>query len=207
MSLLKTVMANYKDDKIKTFLDQSYDRLPSNARGYGEFDYAVPNGYALDHLTYRFSTFFDFFDTEVTRMLQVLNDPNVVITVFGDPDLIRKITPTQYTYQTPSSIGPVELDYTRTVVTSDKRVYQFIGSDKLRWNDNLVVILCPRNSNRVIYRIYDYQMYISNEIRNIQNPALPNIYAFERFLVDEFQPVQSRIKILNRDGRRSSETP
>lgn len=207
MSLLKTVMANYKDDKIKAFLDQSYDRLPAPARGYGEFDYAVPNGYALDHLTYRFSTFFDFFDTEVTKMLQVLNDPNVVITVFGDPDLIRKITPTQYTYQTPSSIGPVELDYTRTVVTSDKRVYQFIGSDKLRWNDNLVVILCPRNSNRVIYRIYDYQMYISNEIRNIMNPALPNVYAFDRFLVDEFQPVQTRIKILNRSGRRESQTP
>lgn len=208
MSLFKTVMANYKDDKIRQYLDESYDRLPGYARGYGEFDYAVPEGYALDHVEHRYKTFFDFFDTEVTRMLQVLNDPNMVVTVFGDPDLIRKITPTEYSYQTPNSIGPVELDYKRTVVTSDKRIYQFIGSDKLRWTDQLICILCPRNSNRVTYRIYDYQMYVSNEIRNISNPALPAIHAFERWLINEYQPVQTRVKILNRDGkRRAVETP
>lgn len=204
MSLFKTALANYKDDKIRQYLDKSYDRLPDNARGYGEFDYAVPEGYALDHVEYRYKVFFDFFDSEVTRMLQVLNDPNMVITVFGDPDLIRKITPIEYSYQTPSSIGPVELDYKRTVTTSDKRVYQFIGSDKLRWTDQLIVILCPRNSDRVTYRIYDYQMYVSNEIRNAANPTLPAIHAFERWLINEYQPVQTRITIKNRTGRRAN---
>ena len=205
MSLMKTTLANYKDDKIKQYLDESYDRLPDRARGYMEFEYAPPTGYALDPLTWRHSMFFDAFDTEVTRMLQSLNDPNMVITVFGDPDLIRKITPTSYSYTTPANIGPVELDYKRTVVTSDKRVYQFIGSDKLRWNDSLIVILMPHNSNRVTYRIYDYQMYVSNELRNAQNPALPAITAFERWLIDEYQPVQSRICVLNRSGLRSSQ--
>ena len=151
--------------------------------------------------------FFDAFDSEVTRMLQVLNDPNMVITVFGDPDLIRKITPVEYTYQTPSSIGPVELDFKKTVVTSDKRVYSMVGSDKLRWNDELIIILSPRNSNRVTYRIYDYQMYVSNEIRNIANPALPSVHAFERWLIDEYQPIQSRCRILNRTGMRQAQTP
>lgn len=204
MSLFKTALANYKDDKIRQFLDESYDRLPDRARGYGEFDYAVPEGYALDHVEHRYKTFFDFFDTEVTKMLQVLNDSNMVVTVFGCPDLIRKITPTEYHYQTPSSIGPVDLDFKRTVVTSDKRIYQFIGSDKLRWTDELVCILCPRNSMRVTYRIYDYQMYISNEIRNVSNPTLPAIHAFERWHIAEYQPVQSRVKILNRDGRKKA---
>lgn len=202
MSLLKTVLTNYKDDMIRMHLDQSYDTLPDRAKGYGTFDYAVPEGYALDHVEYRYKTFFDFFDTEVTNMLYVLNDPNMVITVFGDPNLIRKITPTTYSYQTPPSIGPVELDYKRTVVTSDNRVYQFIGSDKLRWTDQLVCILCPRNSERVTYRIYDYQMYVSNEIRDPANPALPAITAFERWHFKEYQPVQTRIKILNSNGRR-----
>lgn len=202
MSLLKTTMANYKDDKIKQYLDESYDRMDERSRGYMEFDYAPPVGYALDPLTWRHSMFFDAFDTEVTRMLQVLNDPNMVVTVFGDPDLIRKITPTEYSYTTPSNIGPVELDYKRTVVTSDKRVYQFIGSDKLRWNDELIVLLMPRNSNRVTYRIYDYQMFVSNEIRNAINPALPAVSCFERFKIDEYQPVQSRCRVLNRSGMR-----
>lgn len=149
--------------------------------------------------------FFDAFDSEVTRMLQVLNDPNMVITIFGDPDLVRKITPIEYTYTSPSSIGPVDLDFKRTVVTSDKRIYQFIGSDKMRWNDTLVVLLMPHNSNRVTYRIYDYQMYVSNELRNVQNPALPAVTAFERFLVDEYQPVQSRVQIINRSGIRKGQ--
>lgn len=205
MSMLKTTLANYKDDKIKQYLDDSYDRLDDRSRGYMEFDYAPPTGYALDPLTWRHSMFFDAFDTEITRMLQVLNDPNMVITIFGDPDLIRKITPVEYSYTTPNSIGAVDLDYKRTVVTSDKRIYQFIGSDKLRWNDTLIVLLMPHNTNRVTYRIYDYQMYVSNEIRNAANPTLPAVTAFERFLIDEYQPVQSRVKIQNRSGLKKSQ--
>lgn len=205
MSMLKTTLANYKDDKIKQYLDDSYDRLDDRSRGYMEFDYAPPTGYALDPLTWRHSMFFDAFDTEITRMLQVLNDPNMVITIFGDPDLIRKITPVEYSYTTPNSIGAVDLDYKRTVVTSDKRIYQFIGSDKLRWNDTLIVLLMPHNTNRVTYRIYDYQMYVSNEIRNAANPTLPAVTAFERFLIDEYQPVQSRVKIQNRSGLHKSQ--
>ena len=205
MSLLKTTLASYKDDKIKQFLDEDYEVMPARCRGYGEFDYAPPIAYALDPLTWRHSMFFDFFDTEVTRMLQVLNDPNMVITIFGDPDLVRKITPVEYSYTTPSSIGPVDLDYKRTVVTSDKRVYQFIGSDKMRWNDTLIVILTPRNSNRVCYRIYDYQLYVSNELRNAMNPALPAVTCFERFKLQSYQAVQHRIKILNRSGMRPAQ--
>ena len=172
-----------------------------------EFDYAPPAQYALDPLTWRYTMFFDAFDTEVTRMLQVLNDPNMVVTIFGDPDLVRKITPVQYDYQTPSSIGPVELDFKKTVVTSDKRVYQFIGSDKMRWSNEMIAILSPRNSNRVTIRIYDYQMYVSNEIRNIANPALPALHAFERWLIDSYQPVMSKINIKNRSGLRAAQTP
>nr|DAQ69643.1 MAG TPA: Structural protein [Caudoviricetes sp.] len=207
MSLLKTTLANYKDDKILQFLENDYETMPERCRGYGEFDYAPPTGYALDPLTWRHSMFFDFFDTEVTRMLQVLNDPNMVVTIFGDPDLIRKITPVEYTYQAPSSIGPVDLDYTRTIKTSDKRVYQYIGSDKMRWRDDFIVLLTPRNSNRITYRIYDYQLYVSNEIRNAANPALPAVTCFERFKLQAYQAVQYRVKILNRNGMRPATTP
>jgi hypothetical protein len=45
-------------------------------------------------------------------------------------------------------------------------------------------------------------MYVSNEIRNAKNPALPALHAFERFLFKEYQPVQGRVKILNRSGLR-----
>lgn len=200
MSLIRLVLGNYKDDKIKQHLDNSFITMPEENKFATTFDFAPRNGYALDHVEWRYKTFMDYLDSVVTGLLQVLNDPNMTISIFGAPELIRKITPTEYTYTTPSNVGPIDLDFCKTVVTSDKRVYQFVSSDKLRGNSNLIIILCPRNSERIIYRIYDYQMYISNEIRNYQNPSLPAIHAFERWKFVEYQPVQGRIKILNPTG-------
>ena len=200
MSLIRLALGNYKDDKIKQALDESFITMPEENKFASTFDFAPRANYALDHVEWRYKTFMDYFDSVVTGLMQVLNDPNMTISIFGSPDLIRKITPTQYTYVTPSNVGPIDLDFVKTVVTSDKRVYQFVSSDKLRGNANLIVVLNPRNSERIIYRIYDYQMYISNEIRNYENPALPAIHAFERWKFVEYQPVQARIKILNPTG-------
>ena len=200
MSMFKTVMENYKDDKIKRELDKSFATMPETDKIEANFDFAPREGYALDHVEWRHKTFFDALDTHVTELLQVLNDPNMTVSIFGRPDLIRKITPTEYTYQTPSSIGPVELDFVKTVVTSDKRSYHFVSSQKLKGSNELIVILCPRNTDRIIYRIYDYQMYVSNEIRNASLHTLPSIHAYERYKFVAYQPVQARINILNPTG-------
>lgn len=201
MSMTKTALSEYKDMKIKRFLDEDYMRMDERTSFQGSFDFAPPEGYALDWVTFRQATFMDYLDDYVTKMLQVLNDPNMTVTIYGDPRIVRKITPTEYTYQTPQAIGPVVLDYTQTVVdTKDQRVYNFVGSDKLRNTNELMIILNPRNSERICYRIYDYQLYISNEIRNIANPALPAIHAFERWKIIGYQPVQGRINIVNPSG-------
>ena len=201
MSLYKTAMANYKDDTIKRGLDESFVKLNPRVKSQGSFDFAPRDGFALDHVEWRSRTFMDYLDDFVTVMLQVLNDPNMTISIVGDPRIVRKITPKEYSYTAPSSIGPVELDYTQTIVnSSDKRVYNFVGSDKMRGTNELMVILNPRNSERIVYRLYDYQMYVSNEIRNAANPALPALHAFERFKLVEYQPVQGRIQILNPSG-------
>lgn len=200
MSMLKIGMENYKDDTIKEKLDNSFVTMPNDQKISATFDMAPREGYALDHVEWRHKTFFDALDTHVTDLLSVLNDPNMVVTIFGRTDLIRKITPTEYTYQSPSAIGPVELDFVKTVVTSDKRVYQFISSQKMKGSNELIIVLCPRNTERIIYRIYDYQMYVSNEVRNAANPTLPAIHAFERWKFVEYQPVQGRITVLNPTG-------
>ena len=203
LGMFKTVLGNYKDDRIHHELDQSFLTMPKANKFSETFDFAPPEGYALDFVEWRHKTFMDALDNYATYLIQVLNDPNVTISVIGAPNIIRKITPTEYTYQSPSSIGPVEIDYTRTVVTSDKRVYNFISSDKMRNNQNLIILLNPRNSDRVIYCIYDYQLYLSNEIRNNQMYTLPAVHAFERFKLVAYQPVQGRLRILNQTGMRS----
>ena len=203
MSMTKTVLSEYKDMKIKRQLDESYQEMDERTSFAGEFDFAPTEGYALDWVTFRAATFMDYLDDLVTQMLQVLNDPNMTVTIYGDPRIVRKVTPSEYAYQAPANIGPVTLDYTQTIVnTKDHRVYNFVGSDKLRNTNELMIILNPRNTERIVYRLYDYQMYISNEIRNSSNPSLPSIHAFERFLMKEYCPVQGRIDILNSSGLR-----
>lgn len=205
MSMTKTVLSEYKDMKIKRQLDESYQEMDERTSFAGEFDFAPTEGYALDWVTFRAATFMDYLDDLVTQMLQVLNDPNMTVTIYGDPRIVRKVTPSEYAYQAPANIGPVTLDYTQTIVnTKDHRVYNFVGSDKLRNTNELMIILNPRNTERICYRIYNYQMYISNEIRNAANPSLPAIHSFERWLLKSYQPVQSRIKILNPSGKRAA---
>ena len=201
MELIKTTLGEYKDMTIKRKVDEIYNRLDERTSFAEEFDFAPRSDYALSHVEWRHATFMDFLDDLVTRMLQCLNDPNVTVSLIGDPRIIRKITPKEYSYVAPANIGPVTLDYTQTIVNmSDKRVYNFIGSDKMRNTNEITVILNPHNSERIMIRIYDYQLYVSNEVRNIANPALPAIHAFERFIVKDYQPILSKIKILNPSG-------
>ena len=200
MSLFKTALGNYKDDKIHQYLDESFKRLDTRSKNYTSYNFAPRAGYYGDHIEWRRNTFMEHLDRHVLQLTYALNDPNMVVTIFGNPDIINRITPVDYTYQTPAQIGPMELDFQKTVVTSHKRVYQFVSSDKMRDTDELIVILCPRGTERITYRIYDYQMYISNEIRNANNPALPAIHTFERWKMVEYQPVQGRINILNPSG-------
>ena len=206
LEMIKTVLGNYKDDKIKQFIDDTYNRLDERTSFAESFDFAPRDEYALSHVEWRQATFMDFLDDFATRMLQVLNDPNMTISIVGDPRIVRKLTPKDYSYQAPGNIGPVTLDYTQTIVNmSDKRVYNFVGSDKMRNTNELMVILNPRNSERICLRIYDYQLYVSNEIRNINNPALPAVHAFERFKTVAYQPVLGKVAILNPSGLRAGE--
>ena len=202
MSLMKTSLAEYKDMSIKKKLDESFKTMDARSKRYTSYDWAPREGYHGDHVDWRYHTFMDFFDMSMDPLFQVLNDPNMSVTIYGDPTIIRRIAPSAeiFNYQAPANIGPVQLDYQHTVVTANGRVYNFIGSDKLRGNTELIVVLCPTSTDRIVYRIYDYQMYLGNEIRNSQNQNLPNLCAFERWKFKEYQPVQGRVKILHPTG-------
>ena len=202
MSMIKDVLENVKDDDIKENLDESFTRLDDDHKLARTVDFAPRQGYYSDHLEWLQKTFMNTLDQFVTGLLTVLRDPNMQICIIGRPNIIKQITPVEYSYATPANIGPIELDFKKTVVTSDKRVYNFISSDKLFGNDNLIVLLIPKNSNRIVYRLYDYQMYISNEIRDAANPSLPALTAFQRYKFFEYQPVQGRLFVANPTGLR-----
>lgn len=204
MSMMRLVLLHWKDDSILEDLNQSFLTMPESDKVTFAFDWAPPLNFAGTPTEWREAEFFNRIDMAVTQMLQVLNDENMTVLVIGRPDLIRRLVPTQVSYTTPSNIGPVELDFKRTVVTSEKRVYNFISSQKLRNNNNLIMLLIPRNSMRITYKVIDYQMYLSNEIRDTEQYQLPSMTAFERWLFLQYQPVQGRMQIMNPTGLREN---
>ena len=203
MSMIRVVLENVKDDDIRNFLDDSFVNLDNDHRLAKTIDFSPRQGYHDTHLRWMQETILSTLDHFVTGLLTVLRDPNMQINIIGRPDIIRTITPIEYTYATPDSVGPIELDFKKTVVTSDKRVYNFLSSEKMRGLDYLYVLLIPKNSNRIVYRLYDYQMYISNEIRTASDPQLPALTAFQRYLPYQLQPVQGRLFVANPDGLNS----
>ena len=72
----------------------------------------------------------------------------------------------------------------------------------MRNNNNLIILLTPHNSMRVMYKLFDYQFYVSNEIRAVENVYLPAVTAFERYKLIQYQPVQGRLTIVNPRGLR-----
>lgn len=205
MAMYKDVLGTHKDDTIRAFLDNSFEGLDVSQKVDSKFDFAPRVDYALDPITWRAATFFDHLDSIVTQLLTVLNDSNMTITVIGRPDIIRKVIPTEYSYTSPQNIGPVALEYSKTVFTSSNRIYQFASSQKLNKGsdpNDIHIYLKPRGSERIIYMLYDYQFYVSNEIRNAANHALPAIHAFDRYLPMQYQPVQGKIEIINPSGSR-----
>ena len=203
MGMIKDVLENVKDDDIKEQLDESFLRLDDDHKVAKTYDMAPPTNYMHTYVEYNQTVFMRQLDQIITGLLTILRDPNMQISIIGRPAIIRDLTPVEYTYTTPSSVGPVDLDFKKTVVTSDKRVYNFISSDKMWGNDNLIILLVPKNTNRIVYRLYDYQMYISNEIRDAENPQLPALTAFQRYKFFEYQSVQGRLYIANAAGLRS----
>lgn len=199
MSTIKDIMINYKDDSIVEYLEESFDKLPAEDKIDRSFSFKPPTGYAHDFVLWRRATFMDVIDTQVTNLLNVLHDPNMTVSFVGRPDIIRKIVPTDYQYKSGQSIGPVDLEFERTVVTSDNRVYQFVSSQK-ETSDEIRIMLNPRNTDRILYKIFDYQFHVSNDIRNAANPTLPGVHAFERWEIVDFQPVQGKITVLDPDG-------
>ena len=201
MAMFKLILSNYKDEKIRRFLDKSFMNLPAANKFVGGFDMDPKKYYFSTPVDWRREMFIDQLETFITPMIQVLNDPNMTISVIGRSDLIRKLTPTaNVSYTSQDSAAGIQMDFHKTVVTPDKRVYQFMSADKMRDNNNLIILLNPRNTDRCIYRLYDYQLFVSNEIRNAANWALPAIHAFERFKCVEYQPVQGRYRIVNPTG-------
>lgn len=214
MSMIKDVMGNWKDDTIKQELDKSYAALHSSQKFSDDIDFALKGGYLAESpVSWRHDLFMDQFDTLATDMIQVWNDPNVDITIIGRTDLIRKMMPISYTNGTNGGQSGVALDFKKNVISTDNRRYEFISTDKIRKNltvghwsgngnnpDDLIVLLKPRGTNRIMYMVYDYQLYIANDIRNAANPTLPAVHAFDRWKFYEYQPVQGRVTIKNPKG-------
>ena len=202
MSMMQLGLLHWKDDNILKDLDNSFLTMPDSNKVSAAIDWAPPLQFNGTPRQWRRDMYMEQLNRYVTRMLQVLNDDNMTILVFGSPNVIENVIPEDFSYTSPSSIGPVQLDFTKTVCSSGRRTYNFVSSQKLRNDNNFIVLLVPRNTMRITYELIDYQLYVSNELRDTEHYEAPAMTCFERWFFLQFQPVQGRIMNLNIMGTR-----
>lgn len=202
MSMMQLGLLHWKDDNILKDLDESFLTMPDSQKVSASIDWAPPLQFNGTPRQWRRDMYMEQLNRYVTRMLQVLNDENMTVLVFGSPNVIENVIPEDFSYQTPSNIGPVQLDFTKTVCSSGRRTYNFVSSQKLRNDNNFIILLIPRNTMRITYELIDYQLYVSNELRDTEHYEAPAMTCFERWFFLQFQPVQGRIMNLNIMGTR-----
>ena len=202
MSMMQLGLLHWKDDNILKDLDNSFLTMPDSQKVSAAIDWAPPLQFNGTPRQWRRDMYMEQLNRYVTRMLQVLNDENMSVLVFGSPNVIENVIPEDFSYTSPSSIGPVQLDFTKTVCSSGRRTFNFVSSQKLRNDNNFIILLIPRNTMRITYEIIDYQLYVSNELRDTEHYEAPAMTCFERWFFLQFQPVQGRIMNLNIMGTR-----
>lgn len=134
MSQMRLALLHWKDDSIRDDLNESFKTMPAQAKVQGAFDFAPPLNFTGTPTAWRREMFMDNLDMYVTRMLQVLNDENMTVAIFGRPEIIKRIAPQTFTYQTPSNIGPVELIICPTLYTKKLRPSSGVICTKLEIN-------------------------------------------------------------------------
>ena len=202
MSMMQLALLHWKDDNILKELDKSFLTMPDSQKVSAAIDWAPPLQFNGTPRQWRRDMYMEQLNRYVTRMLQVLNDENMTVLVFGSPNVIENVIPEDFSYTSPSSIGPVQLDFTKTVCSSGRRTFNFVSSQKLRNDNNFIILLIPRNTMRITYELIDYQLYVSNELRDTEHYEAPAMTCFERWFFLQFQPVQGRIMNLNIMGTR-----
>lgn len=196
VDIMSKVVAHKLDQKIRQFLDQSFEA--SGEPYIGEFDVKPAAGFSGTPSQWRteIRQTIDYWANKLKQTTSFNKGYFVVIGNRMDVNLIPDIN-----WQFRSLAGEkagVSVDYDLGAVTYNN-AFQIVSTDLMPQGE-LVMLYIPAEKDHMTYKYYPYSYNINRDYRSEHNPLLPNIMVTKRDTVEELIPAQARIRIYNNDG-------
>lgn len=183
-----------KDMKIKTFLDDSAERIKGTSL-YLEtsFDCKPPvTTLTPKEWNEELKTTLDKLAQKLVRVLQL---EDVMITAVGSQESVMLLDDITWVHGKESEAGGAKIGYNFGIYNKMRNF--FIASSDRITDDKIRIYLSPTGGDYMMYKMFEYQFVISNEYRMASNVRVPSVMAFDRYLIDELIPIQAQLQVEN----------
>lgn len=212
ISDMSTVLAQYEDSEILSFLNKSYDEWKERDVQLQPFGYTEPftsEGYfSCEPPVGKIMTRSQWIDSElkfdlnrfIDELKVKLRNQDLMFVVYGHPNVVTLIQDNvRWVIDEDTKIGGIQLDYKFGVMAANKNRIHVISTMKCPKNRGLRIVAYPLTKEIITFKHYKYSLNIENAYRNALTPLTPNIMGTSRFLTTEVLPVQGEFHVLDNE--------
>lgn len=196
VDIMSKVVAHKLDQKIRQFLEQSFEA--SGAPFIGEFDVKPAAGFAGTPTQWK-TEIRQVIDYWANKLKQTTCFSQGYFVVVGNRMDINLIPDINWEFRSINGEkAGVTVDYDLGAVTYNN-AFRIVASDLFPQGE-IAMLFIPADANHMTYKYYPYSFNIEKNYRSEQIQNVPNIMVTKRDTVEELIPAQARIKIYHNDG-------
>ena len=130
------------------------------------------------------------------RLNEFLREEDIVCVIMGRPEEVNLLsTDTTMIQGDAKEIGGCKRGY-KFGLYNNMRNFLVVSSEKADAG-RLQLFIFPTCDDKMTYKLFNYQFFITNEYRQSSNMRLPSVAVSDRYLIDEFTPIQGELVINN----------
>lgn len=197
VEMMQDVLGVIKDKHILNFLDNSKTRIAGSDQFIStKFDCRPPQQIQnMTHTEWVRVELKETLDKLAQKLSEILKDQTITISVVGNPTDIRTLADITTVQGNAAEVGGCKLGY-KIGLYNNQRNFIVTSSERIP-EGKLRIYVFPNSEDHMTYKVFEYQFIISNQYRDANNGRIPSVMVSERFLIDEFTPIQGEINILN----------
>ncbi len=213
IDMMGTVLANFQDSEIKSFVDNSLEAQKTSANSNsndkhgldltvieGGFD-TRPHAHYVNTTTEYMQDAKEYFERTVEQLKYKLQTEDAVITCVCHPTLVRYIKGNvKWVFSDQTDISGIKISYKMGIVISDggDRIH-VITSSYMRQDEGIRLFLMPTTNELITFKHIMYSIIVDRGYRSPLEPLVPNVMSTQRTLTFEVLPVQGVFDIGGRE--------
>ncbi|MGL6099528.1 MAG: hypothetical protein ACRC0G_07870 [Fusobacteriaceae bacterium] len=194
-----TFIEHRKDKEIYDYLDNSFKRLKHPFGIDAKFDLKPSPSYHGLPTEWANAMFKKRLSQIVGQLKDALHIKDCYFAVVGHPSDIKELKGDIKWVYSDGQMSGIKLDYKFGLMEDDEHNYTITSTRRIPQGTVRVYVI-PTNNEQFTYKHFQYAFYVSNAYSNPVNPLLPNVMISDRYLTEEFTPVQAQIGIVNNDA-------